>query len=800
MSLQNSYYWNADYPKMRIDVSYSQTARTGTSATYKVTMAVYFTSSGWHGYGLNAKCTINGTSQQLRIKEPSNSWNGAGHKGTWTFNITASAGASGGTLPASIQMWGTEGDTTNINSGNKTVSLSTWNTAPTWTSDDANINGWKENKIIPENTGAVTVNLPSASDKEGNTIKYDVYRYVNGASNSKIATGITSRTVSDNISSFGQGSQIKYLIKCNDGSLWASEDRWTWTYTKNKFTPASISTSSSIGYNTTSISLNVSGASNTNGDTTFKYRLTNTSGLTIHNGDFTPASGKVTFSIYGGSGTRPSTPHIDFADLKSYTARGTYQGTLVLRLTTSNAYGSSDYRDVSIPIDLRIAPVPATLANPTGAITVAGSSYFVFNRSTVGVSWSGATDKLGAGALSYELYYRYGSGSWNRLVSTSGTSWSGTLPQVTSATTCSFKVVATTTYGYSATSAEKSITMHYYNKPKVSYSAPNRTTSEFSVVIASATDTSITSVAISSRSFVGLSGKSTTFSGANTTIKDTGLSGDSNYTLVVNVTDNSGLSGSTTTLEVPVTAYIPIMSITDKGIAINTTADPAYKLTIGGALRVNDTICSTTGRFNHGNNTILRSNNNSTIVSCINGIMYFRPNGDTNSTNQVTISTAGLLNAPNVQVNGNNVYHTGRKPSAVDVGAAPASHNHTPEDVGLPLTTISKTLTIGTSWTDTGIARSNLQSGSYMVQVHNNEPNNGIYGERWTGVMSWYDGGTNSNEVDEISLHCAGHANNGRHIYLRTVRTPRGGGLRLEIACTHNLGSSTYDFSFRKLI
>ena len=87
-----------------------------------------------------------------------------------------------------------------------------------------------------------------------------------------------------------------------------------------------------------------------------------------------------------------------------------------------------------------------------------------------------------------------------------------------------------------------------------------------------------------------------------------------------------------------------------------------------------------------------------------------------------------------------------------------------------------------------------------MVQIHNNEPNNGSYGERWTGVMSWYDGGTNSNEVDEISLHCAGHANNGRHIFLRTVRTPNGGGLRLEIACTHNLGSSTYDFSFRKLI
>lgn len=670
MSLKNSYYWNTDYPNMRIDVSYSQTARTGTSATYKVTMAVYFTSSGWHGYGLSAKCTINGAAQQLRIKEPSNSWSGSGHKGTWTFNITASAGTGGGTLPASIQLWGTEGDTTNINSGSKTVSLSTWNTAPTWTSDDANVNGWKEHKTIPENTGAVTVNLPSASDKEGNTIKYDVYRYVNGASNSKIATGTTSRSISDNISGFGQGAQIKYLVKCNDGSLWASGDRWSWTYTKNTFTPASISTSNRIGYGTTSITLNVSGAKNTNGNTSFTYRLSNTSGLTIHNSTFTPnSSGQVSFGIYNGSGSRPSTPHIDLSQLKEYTAKGTYQGTLVLRLTTSNAYGSVDHRDVSIPIDLRTNPVPATIANPTGAITVAGGSYFIYNRSTVNVSWSGASDKLNVGALSYELYYKYGSGSWNRLTSTTGTSWSGTLPQVTAATTCYFKVVATTSYGYSATSAEKSITIHYYNKPKVSYSAPNRTTSEFSVVIASATDTSITAVAISSRSYVGLAGTSKTFSGASTTIKDTGLTGDSTYNLVVTVTDNSGLSGSTATLNVPVAAYIPIMSITNKGISINATADPAYKLNIGGSLKVSDAISSAGGRFNHGGSTIIRSNGNSTIISCIGGYMYLRPNGDTNSNGQVTIDLSGTLNAPNLQVGGNNVYHTGRKPTIGDLSA-----------------------------------------------------------------------------------------------------------------------------------
>ena len=135
----------------------------------------------------------------------------------------------------------------------------------------------------------------------------------------------------------------------------------------------------------------------------------------------------------------------------------------------------------------------------------------------------------------------------------------------------------------------------------------------------------------------------------------------------------------------------------------------------------------------------------------------------------------------------NVIYHAGNKPTAADVG--------------LPLTTITKTLTIGTSWMDTGIAKSNLQSGSYMVQIYNNgRSDTELWDERWTGVMSWYDGGTNNTGADEISLHCAGHANNGRHLYLRTVRTPNGGGLKLQIACTNNLNSSTYEFRFRKLI
>lgn len=119
------------------------------------------------------------------------------------------------------------------------------------------------------------------------------------------------------------------------------------------------------------------------------------------------------------------------------------------------------------------------------------------------------------------------------------------------------------------------------------------------------------------------------------------------------------------------------------------------------------------------------------------------------------------------------------------------------------LITISKTLTITTSWTDTGIAGSDLPGGSLVVQVSGlSEPETSCYGEIWTGFMSWYTAyTTNDSDTDEIILHKAGHASNGRNIYLRTVRT-RGANtyFKLQIAANMNLSSSQVIFKFRKLI
>lgn len=115
----------------------------------------------------------------------------------------------------------------------------------------------------------------------------------------------------------------------------------------------------------------------------------------------------------------------------------------------------------------------------------------------------------------------------------------------------------------------------------------------------------------------------------------------------------------------------------------------------------------------------------------------------------------------------------------------------------------SKSLTLSTTWQDTGISGSDLATGSYMIQiesVNDQSVGGGHYSEYYTGVMSWYAGATNSTSTDEITLHRAGHAPNSGVIFLRTQRNSDGL-LKLQIASTTaNSGAYTYNFKFRRMI
>lgn len=574
MSLRGSYYWNGA-PTMRADISYSQTARTASTATYSVTVALYFTSGGWFGYGLVGTVSINGATQSITFKNASPTWSGAGHKGTWTFNITASAGTGGGTLPASFRMLGQQGDNTDINTGSRTVSLSTWNTAPEWTGE-GNVNGWSSSQIIPENTTTVTVNLPSASDREGNTIWTDVARYVNGGRDKTVAGGTSARSVTDNVSAIAQGAKFKYSFYMSDGSLYNPTTKYTIEHTKNKFTPATISANGAkIWYSTTEFSCSVGAATNLHSDRTFTYTISTNIGIKVYN---PTVSGNFTLKVHK-SGTAPSTPYILFSDLMDYYRTRGWSGSFNLIITSSNKFGSSGTNSTNVLVDLKVDPAPAVINTPTGTTTVKGAAYYIPKLAAIGISWAAATDKLSAGAITYRVHHKIGSNGWQLLSTTSGTSVTvplETLANISEQTSYSIKVEATTVYGTSAMSAEKTITLHYYNTPKVYFTDYYRTESEFSVNVHTSVNTSIPTVAIVRRYWTHTEG-SGDFAGSPYTYSLTGLTGGTNMWLIFEAYDDSGIDlgwGAGRGSEETATGiYTPIMTMTDEGVYINIDPD-----------------------------------------------------------------------------------------------------------------------------------------------------------------------------------------------------------------------------------
>lgn len=124
-------------------------------------------------------------------------------------------------------------------------------------------------------------------------------------------------------------------------------------------------------------------------------------------------------------------------------------------------------------------------------------------------------------------------------------------------------------------------------------------------------------------------------------------------------------------------------------------------------------------------------------------------------------------------------------------------------DYSSEITTITKSIQLTTDWQDVGIAGKDLETGTYAIQVSGFTPSYaGLYGEIYSGVMTWYANETNSDNSSEIFLHNAGHADNSNSIYLRTSRRGRGNGdLHLQIACkVVGTDAVNLTFKFRRLI
>lgn len=598
-----------------------------------VTASVFIRSTG-NGYSINSSATKNIT---LTI-------NGTSYSGTATVGIGTNTKKtlltktvdvkhnSDGTKTCAFACSGVLGLTlsgtyygTVSHSGNGTFNTINLNTAPTWTTDDTRMKigstEIKANVIIPENTSSVSVISAQATDAETpNGLNYYLHRHINGSYSAQIKAGGTSLTGTDDISSWGQGTQIKYEAKVSDGSLWASSSRWSWVYTKNTFTRASVTSIGSIGVNSTGVSFTATGIKNSGGgngyvNTSFGYRIESlTSGVNIHgeNTTYQNNQNNVAFTLgIKNNGGSPTNPHwLDANELRAAFRNSNYTGTLKLRLVSWNSYGSQGYVDFNVSVDLRKAAPSTTVKYATNnKITHSGTDYYIPAHLPFVVSWNAVNDTVEGSACTYDIYYQVGSGSLKHLGSTTGTSYTAYLggTEIGNNKTTNFKIVVRvkTKYGTTTDCSGATITLWDYAPPTVRVSGVTRESANVILTGTITINTSIPNVTLTNTRWRWVGGSNTNFkvtNSSNEKIKNFTLtapaaqdltgtihieSSDTARDLIANIVTMS--LGNT---EVAVKGYMPVISLTKNGVGVNTRPLSGYKFSVDGNAKINGNLAT----------------------------------------------------------------------------------------------------------------------------------------------------------------------------------------------------------------
>lgn len=144
--------------------------------------------------------------------------------------------------------------------------------------------------------------------------------------------------------------------------------------------------------------------------------------------------------------------------------------------------------------------------------------------------------------------------------------------------------------------------------------------------------------------------------------------------------------------------------------------------------------------------------------------------------------------------------------NSVGINCFPANEKSL-EVNGLDISTIkeiTKSLKLtANTWADVGINGQDLQTGTYIMQVwmNDNSTATGQWNERMSGILTWFEGSTNSGDVDNIPVTRAGHSRNSHNIQFRVARTTNSGRLKLQMCDSIDWsGNSNVIFSFKRLL
>lgn len=632
-------------PGMSYEFYAEQTSGSGNNRTIKITLKLkagqYSTS--YYAYPVQWRANVNGSWSGWMSVKGGEAWRGSDGFRTFTYTATTNVGT---TSSKSITV-GIETDSIGYThwdfSKTGSLTVSQTNVAPSL-SGTVSIDGSTSNRTISENTTQLVIKTPAASDTNLSGYRFRVS--VNGGGYTEIYRG-SSTSYTHNISGYGEGTTFKYVVDAYDSVGAWSANIYSPTITKNKFIQDNISSTSSIAFGTTTIAFTYSGASNTQSGVTITKTLSCDNGITVYNPNITAAS-PINLKIWRtGEATPASTqPYVRFDDIKKVFATTTNKGKGVLNftLTSRNSNGTTKTSSEAINVNLQVNPnntsasISLVQTESTNYLSIASSTnkYFIPDGTKVTrVKWSSVTGKLGE-AVTYQVYVAYGSGGWTKIADlpTGTTYYNHAVPVQTVSQQFKYKVRVISTYNSdnfseATTSAQ---TLHYYNEPSLTQGTITRAATTADVIVTIKSNSSIPNINTKGTWAVYKYGTTTpvvssgNLSVAQTpqTLKLTGLTDANTYDLKVTYNDDTGYMATNKVTTIKISANLPIMFINKYGVGVNgVAADSSNSLKVKGNANI-----------------------------------------------------AGTLNATNIQVGGNNVYHTGRKPTPADIGASPTSHNH----------------------------------------------------------------------------------------------------------------------------
>ena len=589
------------------------------------------------------------------------------------------------------------------------------NSAPTMpTGITVNPNGG----YIPENGTSVTISWSKASDPDGNLSNHILDCCKNGTWMTWATLGKDTTSYTDTIPK-GEGDTYQYRVIARDSAgLYSNHTNVSAKLTTNTLRGGSFSNAPSISDSTSSITMNFSGGSNTDG-TAAKY-MCYSDDITIYNQTET-TSGSQIITIYK-SGSTPSGPYIRFDDLKNRFKNSSYNGRMHIGLRTGNGRGTYKYSSTTLSVDLRsnpLAPGAVTIlqdSNSTAYKTHSGtgSKYFVPDGTNhIRFTYTAASDPLG-GEIKYKLYQIY-NGNVSLLADnvTGVEGYNFVPPKLSgnSTATLAFRVEAITSYGKSSSKDSAQITLHSYNGVSFSLGTITRTATDATVNITVKTTSSVPNInTVGTWSCNSKTGNLTT-SQSQQSFKVTGLTEGGTYTATVTYKDNTGWS-SNQTASISIGSLLPVVAITKEGLGVGgIEATSNAVLNVKGNINVNEGKITFSKQMGGGQMSSLincqdlqNKTGNGQMLTANNNMVYVG-NPDTQlqleSLNNPTLSRKGSIFT---------LYHTGNKPTANDVGALPIGGGTLTGP--LSISGNSKNIKLGAGGSDVYIQ--NSASGKYL--------------------------------------------------------------------------------------